>query len=327
MRIRGWLLLTSIFALGLLACNLLIAWKARSGGEELLRSLPRGKTFECILIGNSTMDAGLNLAEFAKAAGVDQSQCLKLAMGGTSAEEECLVLTEFFARDNRTKRVVLGFHDLHLEGNAKHTWSSLSGPFNIIYFCPMNRVQQIYGLSPAESLKVALTSWVPALVRRANLWSKVETLRRSLGGIGMTPVQSTSFGRVADFKFYPFLAKDREEAHDLMGRLAADHAPFSRPLSLILEACKTGNATLTVVEMPLLRDRVALCLNDARWQAFRELRRSGLTAAGANYIRGFEWLGDSEFFRDPVHMTPDGAIRFSARLGTLLTHGPSATSL
>jgi hypothetical protein len=249
---------------------------------------------------------------------------LKLALGGVSAEEECLLLEEFFARGNKVKQVVLGFHDLHLEGNGAPTWSSLSGAMNLIYFVPHERAQQVYQLSTAESLKVRLTRYMPMLVRRANLWVRVEQLRRSLGEIGMSAVQSTADGHEGDFKFYPYLESEREAAHEVMRGIVKPQMPFSPGLRRIVSACRQHGSSLVVMEMPLSSDRVAVCEEDERWQDYRTARAEHLKQAGVTVMSALKWSLTSDDFADPVHLKPEAAARFSIHLAKTL---PPTSSL
>lgn len=323
----GWLRMLGTTGLILVLFNALVAWRVRSQGEELLRQIPHAHAYDCLFVGNSTMDADLDIVCYAQASAVSSDHFLKLAIGGGTAEEESLVLNEFFTRGNTAKRVVLGFHDLHLEGNAKHTWSTLTGAFGLIYSTSQTHGLRVYALPATERAKVALTRCVPALARRANLWGKVELLRRALTALGMPTVQTTAYGRVADFKFYPYLEKDREEAHAVMQQFIQSHAALSRPLQLIVNDCKDHNAELIVLEMPLLKERTDLCVGDPRWQAYRDFRQDSLEESGAHYMRGFESLGGAENFKDPVHMTPHGAELFSRRLAEVMTQAPLPSSL
>jgi hypothetical protein len=301
----------------LVGFNVLVAELARSQGEELIRGLPANGDFDQLFLGNSTMVRGFDAKAYAAAAGLAEAKVLKLALGGVSAEEECLLLEEFFARGNRLKQLVLGFHDLHLEGNAQHTWSSLSGATNLIYFVPHERAQQVYHLPFIESQKVLLTRWVPMLVRRSNLWANVEQLRRNMEEIGLPEVHFTADGRVQDLKFYPYLERERNAVHEIMRRLANSQVPLSKVLERIISICKAHHTGVVVLEMPLSAERVALCENDQRWQDYRAARALKLIEFGVRTVRFLKWSDEAADFADPVHMRPDSAVRFSQQLAAM----------
>lgn len=301
----------------LLSFNIVVAKLARSQGEELICGLPVGGDFDQVFLGNSTMARGFDAKAYSAAAGVLESRVLKLALGGVSAEEECLLLESFYAKGNRVKQVVLGFHDLHLEGAGPHTWSSLSGAMNLIYFVPHERAQQVYHLPIIESLKVRLTRWVPMLVRRSNLWASVERLRRNMEEIGMPEVHVTADGRVQDFKFYPYLESEREAAHEVMRGLANSQVPISKVLERIISICKAHHTEIVVLEMPLSAERVALCENDQRWQDYRASRALKLTESGVRTVSFLKWSAKAADFADPVHMRRDSAVRFSQQLAQM----------
>jgi hypothetical protein len=300
----------------LLGFNLLVAGYARSQGEMLLKQMPQGAEYDVLLLGNSTMARSVDAETVAKESGL---RVLKLALGGVSAQEECLLLEEFFSRGNKAKRVVLGFHDMHLEGMKLHRWSELSGANNLGYFTDAVRMREVYELNALESAKVKLTSYLPMLVRRSNLWAKVEALRRRMSDLGMpNATAATADGRVEDFKFYPYLLKDREVAHVEMQALVESEAELSLPLQRILAACVQHGAKLVVLEMPLLSERVAICEKDSRWQNYRSYREQMLKEAGAQWLSQLRWSGQASDFADPVHMTEEAAVRFSKALAALL---------
>lgn len=309
----SWLRVLGATLSVLLAFNGVVAKFGRSQGEEMLRGLPVRGDYEQLFLGNSTMARGFDAKVYAQAAGIPESKVLKLALGGVSAEEECLLLEEFFAKGNKVKQVVLGFHDLNLEGVGPHSWSSLSGAMNLIYFVPHERAQQVYQLTPTESLKVRLTRWVPMLVRRSNLWARVEQLRRRLETIGMTEQKVSVDGRVKDFHFYPYLESEREKVHTVIQSLVLSGAALSAPLQRMIDVCRQNGVKLSVMEMPLKPERVALCESDSRWVDYRELRRSLLSSAKVSWHSFLKWAEDEDFV-DPVHMTEEGAAGFSRKL-------------
>jgi hypothetical protein len=318
MKVRQLMTVIASALMVLVGFNAVVARFAKSRGEMIVRAMPVGQTFDLVFLGNSTMDRGFDPAAYASAS---PSKAYKLAMGGVSAQEECLLLEEFFARGNRARRVVLGFHDLHLEGLKLSKWSDLTGPTNVGYFVNAERMHTIYGLDWAEAIKVALSRQVPMLVRRSNLWARVEMLRRSLSVIGMPPRSAEESER----SFYPYLETERESVHALMATLC--RGDLSLVMQRMIKGCSATGAELVVTEMPLLPSRVKLCTGDARWQQYRETRAAQLSRSGALYLRGFEWSGNEGDFEDPVHMTPDMAARFSKHLALILATQPLAPSL
>lgn len=295
--------------------------RARSAGKEMLARIPAGKTFDTIVIGNSTMAAGFQHQEFARVRGVNESEVLLLALGGVSLQEMALLLEEALARGVRAARVVLGYHDHHLDGVNGGTWSYFVGACNLIYFADERRGRDLYQLHGLEWLKVRVTRRFPMLVYRSNLWAHVERLRRYLSGFG-TPVKIEGrFGRVEDFKFYPFDSTAREEAHAAWGEMAKSNAPASAALRRIGGECHRAQIQLVVIEMPLSPERVALCAPDPRWQAHRQRCRALAEGLGAQFLAGIDWCDSADQFEDPVHLNAIGAARFSTRLAEALNMG------
>lgn len=308
----------------LVVFNVGIQWRARSAGKEALDQIPAGRNFDTIVIGNSTMAAGFQPGEFARARGVQEADVLRLALGGVSLQEMALLLEEALARGVSAARLVLGYHDHHLDGDQACKWSHFEGAGNLIYFADEARGRDLYQLHGIEWLKVRITRRIPMLVYRRNLWARVERLRRALSGLG-TPVQAEGrFGRVEDFMFYPFDPAAREQTHATWGQLAKAMAPASAALRRIGDACQRAQMQLVVVEMPLSPERVALCSPDPRWQAHRHRCRALAEGLGAWYLAGVDWCNSTDHFEDPVHLNTSGATRFSARLAEALETGSSA---
>jgi len=308
----------------LMIFNVGVCWRARSAGKEALARIPAGKTFDTIAIGNSTMAAGFQHREFARVRGVDESEVLLLALGGVSLQEMALLLEEALARGVRAARVVLGYHDHHLDGVNGGTWSHFAGACNLIYFADEARGRDLYQLHGLEWLKVRVTRRIPMLVYRNNLWAHVERLRRVLSGLGTPAKIEGRFGRVEDFKFYPFDSAARETAHAEWGQLAKSKAPASAALRRIGVACQRAQMQLVVVEMPLSPERVALCAPDPRWQAHRQRCRTLAEGLDARFYAGVDWCNSADQFEDPVHLNVLGATHFSARLASALgTNSPA----
>ena len=118
--------------------------------------------------------------------------------------------------------------------------------------------------------------------------------------------------------FYPYLAKDREEAHVAMQGVVESQAGLSLPLRRIHAACEQHAAKLLVLEMPLLAERVAICEKDSRWQNYRSFREKTLKSAGAQWLSMLRWSSAASDFADPVHMTEEAAARFSKALALVL---------
>ena len=163
---------------------------------------------------------------------------------------------------------------------------------------------------PVRAWSIRLTSFVPLIVERAALWGNVERLRRTLAGVGGPPQAANRFGRVEDFALL-------EQTEDAFRRACRE--PVERSSGLVapvvdmLERGRDAGATVVMVLMPMpgrYRDRFYAT---PEWQRYVAYVAGEIRRHGGVYLDASDWVDDNGF-ADAVHISPDAARAFSARL-------------
>ena len=95
-------------------------------------------------------------------------------------------------------------------------------------------------------------------------------------------------------------------------------AGFSAPISQIVQLAHAHQIRVLFVEMPMPRQHRAAFYAKPIWPRLRAHVRELASAAGATYLNASDWVEDESHFADSMHLNPDGARVFSARLAQSL---------
>jgi hypothetical protein len=164
--------------------------------------------------------------------------------------------------------------------------------------------------NPVRAWSIRLTSFIPLIVERAALWGNVERLRRTLAGLGAPSRATNRFGRVEDFALL-------EQTEDAFRRACRE--PVERRSGLVAPALdilargRDAGATVIMVLMPMPRSYRARFYTTSEWQRYLAYVTSEIRLHGGIYLDASDWVED-DGFGDAVHISPDAARTFSARL-------------
>jgi hypothetical protein len=320
MKTKRLLIALGVALLVLLGYNALIARLAvRSQRQQALAAVshpPAGTSV--VFLGNSLMEAGGDPASFRAAWPANQTAApsLNLALGATTPVEHYLIWSRALAHDLRPQWLVYGFFDDQLNAPVLGEWSDLVGNRAFSYYDP-ERAAELY--SPGSTLKrweLVFTQHVPMLAERSSLWTKVERLRRQLSEIGLPPQKTNRFGRVDDFG--PPGEPEIASFVDRCTAITDKRAGFSAPISQIVRLANAHQIRVLFVEMPMPRQHRAAFYAKPIWPRLRAHVRELASEAGVTYLNASDWVEDESQFADSMHLNPDGARVFSARLARTL---------
>jgi hypothetical protein len=320
MKTKRLLIALGVALLVLLGYNALIARLAvRSQRQQALAAVshPPADT-SVVFLGNSLMEAGGDPASFTAAwpANPTASPSLNLALGATTPVEHYLIWRQALAHDLRPQWLVYGFFDDQLNAPVRGEWSDLVGNRAFSYYDP-ERAAELY--APGSTLKrweLVFTQHVPMLAERSSLWTKVERLRRQFSAIGLPPQKTNRFGRVDDFG--PPGEPEIASFVDRCTAITDTRAGFSAPISQIVQIAHAQQIRVLFVEMPMPRQHRAAFYAKPIWPRLRAHVRELASAAGVAYLNASDWVEDESQFADSMHLNPDGARVFSARLARAL---------
>ena len=298
----------------------LMARKSQQG--HLLRELSvASPTTECVFLGNSLMEAGLDTKAFGSG-WPDPNKALSainLALGGTSPAEHSLILERALQRVERPRYVIYGFFDDQLTSPVQGSWSDLVGNRALSYHFPKQAAHYYSPGSKLGPVELAFIGHVPMLAQRSMLWSRVELLRRTLGEIGLPKQKTNRYGRVQDFAALE--PKDAASFQERCQRTVRDGTDFSPPVRDIIRNAQQHGATVILLEMPLPSRHRQVFYSSAAWQEMKSRLKSRAAEYHAVYLSASDWIVDDKNFEDATHLDENGAQIFSRKLGAALSGG------
>jgi hypothetical protein len=130
----------------------------------------------------------------------------------------------------------------------------------------------------------------------------------------MPPERADRFGRADDFSLLEWSNADEFTE-------ACERATHQDLILAVLEIIRQGSAAgakIVFVEMPMRPAHVRLFYDTPAWEKYREHVRSIVELQGVRYVNSSHWIDDGSLFADPLHLSPEGAAKFSQRLGECL---------
>ena len=310
-----FLLQTLLFGLCLVALNVVVARLSRhSVTRQTVRRLDAAGPVTDLFLGNSLVAAGIDVGVWRRTR--PEAVGLNAGLGASSPVEHNLLLRRGLA--TRPRRVVYGYFDRQLTAPVANGFGELVGNRALVYQVDAATAAGYLADDPATALRLRLTGLAPVLVDRLAIWSKVEKLRRRLGGIGMPPARTNRFGRAEDFALLePVDADAFAAACD--ADVAAD-LPLPACVEDMIRLADRSGAEFVAVEMPMTARHRQAFYDTASWRRYRAWLAARIGRAGGHCIDASDWVAD-DLFADHLHLAPQGAAEFTRRLGRVLPGG------
>jgi hypothetical protein len=271
---------------------------------------------QAVALGNSLIGVGFQESSFDAGMGLDkQDGSINLAMGGSSAIEQLLLLRYALSQGLRPRVVIFGFFDFTLTHPLEYATRDLVGNRAMLYYLEPEYARGFYHLSLHDGAEFEIMRHFELFADRGTVWERVELFRRALAQQGMPPEKTNAMGRSVDFAMleYPSAAEFVAEC----GR-AARNPLIGSVREIALQAGAAG-AKVYFVEMPMPPEHVRMFYDQPQWSAgYRLHLEQMLGSLGARYVDASHWMPDENSFEDPLHLTYAGAQQFSERLGEYL---------
>lgn len=286
-----------LFLLCVVLLNIGVQRAARNSvARQVARQAETAPAGSTLFLGNSLVEAGIDTTVFPP-----DWKAVNGGMGSSTPVEHFLLWRE--AAPTKPRRVVYGFFDTLLSDPARGGWDELVGNRALSYHANPKLAQELYaGSAPL----LPLIARVPILVERKLIWSKVELLRRRVGGLGLPVVAENQFGRVADF------AQLEQNAADFRRKLATKPG-LSEPLLRLIDEATAEGVEVVFVLMPLPRAHRTQFYSSPEWRTYLESVDVALKARHARLIDASDWIEDPSF-SDVLHLNREGARQFCQRL-------------
>lgn len=302
----------------------IVAYTTRNSIPRRLMARARQSPDAAVLaIGNSLVAAGFNEPVFDRAMQLPPSQgSLNLALGYSTPVEQLLFLRYALRQKIHPKLIVYGFYDLQLSTPIRLTTREFIGNRAVLYYLEPEYGRRFYYLSLHDRIEFEIMRHFPMLVDRSAFWAKVERLRRDVGQQGMPVERNNQFGRADDFSLLEWSsAENFVQACDI-----AASEDLITPVQEIVRRGSEAGAKMVFVEMPMRPAHVRSFYDTPAWRNYREHIRGLVEPSGVRYIDASHWIVDSALFADALHLGPEGATRFSQRLGEELRITTVATA-
>jgi hypothetical protein len=315
MPLRSFLFTVALAAGVLVAFNVFLGWRLDSVPKLRMRQMDAAPRIDYLFVGHSLMEVGLDPNVFVQALPPAQPPvcAYNIALGSTSPVEHFLLAREAYRKHAEIPHLTYGFYGLQLTENPGHGWDDLVGNRALGYETDPALAADLYAPGSAwEKWRFRCIGAVPMLRDHSQLWKYVELLRRALGQAGLPRERMNQFGRIADFA--RMAAPDPVKAERDCTAAMEQNAPLVPAIRALLALARERHSQVVVVEMPLATRYRLIYYETPVWRKYRDYLREKLAADGATYLVASDWVADESDFSDGLHLTPDGAKIFSARL-------------
>jgi hypothetical protein len=312
-----------VFLLALMGPVLALAALNYAVGVAARKSVPRwkmahakeSKDASVAALGNSLIGAGFVEDSFNKGMNLDtQHGAVNLAMGGSSAAEQLVMLRYALSQGMHPRAVIFGFFDFNLTHPLRYTTADFVGNRAMLYYSEPEYARGFYHLSLHDSIEFEIMRHFELFVDRGTAWAGVERFRRLLEQQGMPPQEANSMGRGVDFVMLEYPSAPEFVAE--CGR--ASRNPLIPSVAELARQAEAAGSKVYFVEMPMPPAHVKLFYDQPAWNGYRTHLKNMLGGLGATYIDASHWMPQESSFIDPLHLSWDGAQEFSQRLGDYL---------
>jgi len=297
----------------LLAVNVAVAVATRNSVPRRVMAHAR-QSHDAIVVtlGNSLVGAGFDESAFDRGMNLQPDRgAANLALGASTPVEQLLLLRYALRNQIRPRLIVYGFYDFQLTAPVNLTTADLVGNRAMLYYLEPEYARGFYHLSFHDRIEFGGMRHFPMAVDRGAIWAKVERVRRTLSREGMPEEESNRFGRVADFA----LLEASSVAEFVAQCDAATSQDLIPPVREIIRQGKQAGADVMVIEMPMPPEHLRAFYETSAWERYSAHVRSLVVAEGSAFLDASTWERDASMFADHLHLTEQGATRFSRRLG------------
>jgi len=187
-------------AVVLAAFNLTVHRLARNSvPRQLITRLNSVSGVTHLALGNSLMAAGFDEKAFDQKLGSHSTRSVNAGLGSTGPVEHLLVLRDEERKNSHLRYVIYGFFDFQLTDDNATQVSDLIGNRAMSYYVEPDIALRFYSMPWSDRIAFYFYRETPMIEDRAQVWAKIELVRRWLSQAGLPARTYDRFGRVADF--------------------------------------------------------------------------------------------------------------------------------
>ncbi|HEV3217746.1 MAG TPA: hypothetical protein VGZ27_18585 [Vicinamibacterales bacterium] len=316
---RHFALTAAIFLSALIAMSAALGFLARNSvPRRVMRHARTSQSASVLVLGNSVVEAGFDEPAFDAAASLPPNHgAANIGLGASAPVEQLLLLRYALAHGMHPRLVVYGFFDFQLTEPSRFSTRDLIGNHAMLYYVEPFYARRFYSLSLHDAIQFRAMRSVAMWVERGAVWQKVEILRRHAAEQGMPAERSNRFGRTSDFLL---LEADSTAAFQHQCEVALD-LPLAPAVGELFRQAHDADVNIAVVEMPMRAQHRQRFYDTASWPPYVAHVRSLLSRYGVAYVDASNWIDDDSLFFDPMHLSHQGAVEFSRKLGSVLAQG------
>jgi hypothetical protein len=272
-------------------------------------------------IGNSLMAAGFDPGTVERNSREVGRHWVAVNGGlGASGVIEHLALTRLALQHHVVHTVIYGFFDQQMSSGGVDKNSDLIGNRAILYYLEPELTLEYARFDWRDRISFEVCRYSPLLRERGSLWAKIEKFRRTMGSLGLRAQETDQFGQKTDFALlessdYKSFARECE-------RVIQSGQFLSAPVQALLQQARDNGARVIVVEMPMHPSHLKRFYDQRIWEEFRSDTRLAVGENGATYLNASAWIPDAGLFSDNLHLSQEGAQRFSQMLTKYLMKLP-----
>jgi hypothetical protein len=314
-----------ISALLLTALNLLAGvWSHRLFYYKKLEVIRTAQDPNLLFMGNSLVDQSVDDDALVQASRDPLLKPLNGALGGTRPPEQRLLFEYAVRTHPGIRTLVLGFYDFQLTEPDRTQVADLAGNrmVGIDRRFSISEVASVYGFGPVDELEIEALRLLPIVANRGNAlayvemmrrWRYVDQLRRSMESMGMLHVDHD---RNAEADGRPVIESADFDNFDASARSFIEHPDhFNASYEAIFDQARGDGMDVVILVMPISPFHRATYYSRPLWREYLSALTKLAARRNIRVIDGSDWQPLPEDFDDHVHLSRQGAHRFSAILG------------
>lgn len=262
--------------------------------------------------GNSLINSGFDPEAFESSLKPSAGRAVNAGLDGSYPVDHLLLSRLALQAHSDTKQMYYGLFDTQVTDPIAVGFSDIYGTKSIAFLLEPKLAASMYFPNTwIQRQLLMICRFVPMIVDRAQLWAKVELLRRylykySLGSAG------DSIDVHADLVSL-LVPQNPSEFKERCKRTVESSLPLSPPIMGIIDAARERRIRLLFVLMPVTSGHRQQYYALDEYRRYYQYLTGLLESQRVTLLDATDWVGD-DGFRDAIHLNSVGAVMFSKRL-------------
>jgi hypothetical protein len=321
MSIRPFVAATGTCVAALILINIaMIMWSQRLPYRRKLDNIRRSSSPDLVFVGDSLLDTRVDPAALNRGAARKGGSFFPVnaALVSTLPPDQVLLADYAVQLHPGIKTMAVGVMDFILTKDVRLRPMDLTGnhAVGVFPFFPISMVAQVNQWGSIDRFELRLLRFFPMFANRMNAWQYIEVMRRGMAQMGMPPEAKNTLGRVRDM--FGLEAASGEEFDQEAQSFLKDPQHFNRSYEIAFAIAQQKKINVVLVIMPMSQEHRTRFYSRASWQQYLRDLLSLAERRRFVVIDASGWLPEQSSFLDGIHMSGEGAIQFSDRLGDQL---------